>query len=62
MGESRVCTLTNKSGRAGLLLDFGFELQGGIRLNVVGCSGDSVKLRLRFGESAMELWLILRVL
>ena len=36
----------------GILLDFGIELHGGIRL--VNSSGRGVRIRLRFGESASE--------
>lgn len=50
------CILIHKGEAPGLLLDFGVELHGGIRIAVVegGFSSRSVRLRVRFGESAME--------
>lgn len=52
---TNLCVLTNKGEKAGLLLDFGVELQGGIQLLVRFCGKtSSTKLRIRFGESAME--------
>ena len=40
---------------AGVVLDFGFELQGGVRIAVAGTSsGKPVRLRVRFGESVSE--------
>ncbi|MFC3773121.1 alpha-L-rhamnosidase C-terminal domain-containing protein [Paenibacillus sp. GCM10012303] len=64
-GGDGQATLTRKNGcilrsgaenRAGLLIDFGLELQGGIQLCVWSANENrkSVKLRVRFGESAME--------
>ncbi len=50
------CTLKNKDGKAGgILLDFGRELHGGIEM-VVGALAENrpVKMRVRFGESAIE--------
>lgn len=64
-GGDGQATLTRKNGcilrsgaenRAGLLIDFGLELQGGIQLCVWSANANrkTVKLRIRFGESAME--------
>ncbi|MCR8660594.1 alpha-L-rhamnosidase-related protein [Paenibacillus endoradicis] len=51
------CILTNKGQSPAILLDFGMELHGGIRLSVVEgnhFSSRSIRIRIRFGESAME--------
>jgi len=64
-GGDGQATLTRKNGctlrsgaenRAGLLIDFGLELEGGIQLCVWSANENrkTVKLRVRFGESAME--------
>ena len=46
---------TKIASGAGVILDFGFELQGGIRIAVAGThSGKPVKVRVRFGESVSE--------
>ena len=52
----RPCILRNDGGSAGILLDFGMELQGGIQIFAWSCGGDTknARLRIRFGESAME--------
>lgn len=47
----QLCTLRNKTQQAGLLLDFGIEMQGGIEIVTHTTAG---KVRVRFGESAME--------
>ena len=46
---------SDNSHRAGILLDFGREIHGGLRISM-GTRPDKnpVRLRLRFGESAME--------
>ena len=46
-----LCILRNHDQKAGILLDFGIEMQGGIQL-VTHLTGG--KVRVRFGESAME--------
>jgi len=49
------CILRNRSGRAGILLDFGTELHGGVQLLTWNCGkAKTARLRVRFGESAME--------
>lgn len=50
------CVIRNYGGNAGILLDFGIEMQGGIQILAWSCGEDNrnVKLRIRFGESAME--------
>ena len=45
-----LCILRNHDQKAGILLDFGIEMQGGIQL-VTHLTGG--KVRVRFGESAM---------
>ena len=51
-----VCTLVSgaKGGEAGLLLDWGRELHGGVRIEVPGGVHRPVRVRVRFGESASE--------
>ena len=54
--NARVCVLRSQGGRRpGLLLDFGRELQGGLRI-VTGMPADNtpVRVRVRFGESVSE--------
>ena len=46
-----LCVLRNKTGKAGFLIDFGIELQGGIEIITHTTAGN---VRVRFGESAME--------
>lgn len=56
LGAASVCRMkSSPEVQASLLLDFGRELQGGIRI-VTGQypSGKPVKIRVRFGESASE--------
>jgi Bacterial alpha-L-rhamnosidase. len=49
------CILRNNGSRAGILLDFGVELHGGVQILVSSFGAKtSFKLRARFGESAME--------
>ena len=47
------CTLTNKGDPAGVLLDFGRELHGGLQIGNSEFSHGS-KVRIRFGESVGE--------
>lgn len=52
-----VCTLVRRAGEPppGVLLDFGRELHGGLRFEVpANSSGQPVRVRVRFGESASE--------
>ena len=56
LGAASVCRMkSSPEVQASLLLDFGRELQGGIRI-VTGQypSGKPVRIRVRFGESASE--------
>lgn len=49
------CILKNKGEIAGILLDFGVEIHGGISLLVWKASlPQGMRVRVRFGESAME--------
>ena len=49
------CVLINKGEKAGILLDFGMELQGGIEIYAWNTGKNrKAKLHVRFGESAME--------
>lgn len=50
------CVLKNKDGkRASLLLDYGVEIHGGIRILAwADSTGRGAKVRIRFGESASE--------
>lgn len=55
LNTGNACRLTNNGGKAGILLDFGMELHGGIEILAwSGGDGKKVRLRVRFGESAME--------
>lgn len=51
-----LCVMHNDAnGKAGILLDFGRELQGGLQLITdQSAGGKPVKVRIRFGESASE--------
>jgi alpha-L-rhamnosidase len=51
------CILRHEGSEPGILLDFGVELHGGVQICIVGGSNKdrrTAKLRVRFGESAME--------
>lgn len=53
--ENRLTQLTNTQGENSyILLDFGRELHGGIRLIAPKCTSVSPRLRLTFGESVSE--------
>lgn len=55
LGGISFCHLKNgKGGMNSMLFDFGAELQGGIQIVTGGNPANSVKLRIRFGESASE--------
>jgi alpha-L-rhamnosidase len=59
LSNHTACVLRNNGKPAGILLDFGRELQGGIQIAVsdlkaVGNNGKTVRLRVRFGESVSE--------
>jgi hypothetical protein len=51
-----LCVMHNDAtGKAGILLDFGRELQGGLQLITdQSAGGKPVRIRIRFGESASE--------
>lgn len=49
------CVLKNKGGQASILLDFGFEMQGGVQIFAWNCGEPGkANVRVRFGESAAE--------
>ena len=49
------CIMHNRGKEASILLDFGCEIHGGAVLYVwQETKGEGVKVRVRFGESAME--------
>jgi alpha-L-rhamnosidase len=56
LSGKNLCVIQNeKAGRAGLLLDFGVELHGGLQLITdQSRGGKPVRVRIRFGESAGE--------
>ena len=58
LGKSEACILKNEPGaeKAAVLLDFGRELHGNIRLTVSTIKNESsrAKMTIRFGESVME--------
>ncbi|TDH24212.1 alpha-L-rhamnosidase [Segetibacter sp. 3557_3] len=54
-GDQRVTRLVNKGGtRAGIILDFGREIHGGIQITTSTSNRVTRKLRIRFGESVSE--------
>jgi hypothetical protein len=55
-GKEAPCILRNSGSTAGILLDFGAELQGGIQITIWHTIKPrrTARLRVRFGESAME--------
>ena len=53
-GSSLGARLVNRGEPAGMLLDFGRELHGGLSLGMSPCTTPSARLRLRFGESVSE--------
>ncbi len=49
------CVLTNQDAQAGILLDFGRELHGGVQIMGIHSKNNKpVRLRVRFGESVSE--------
>ena len=58
LGKSEACVLKNEPGaeKAAVLLDFGRELHGNIRLTVstIKSASERAKMTIRFGESVME--------
>ncbi len=59
LSDGSSCILRNNGKPAGVLLDFGRELHGGLQIAVndlkpVGQNGKTVRLRVRFGESVNE--------
>ena len=53
-GSSCGTRLVNRGEPAGMLLDFGRELHGGLSLGMSPCTTPGTRLRLRFGESVSE--------
>ena len=53
-GSSCGTRLVNRGEPAGMLLDFGRELHGGLSLGMSPCTTPGARLRLRFGESVSE--------
>jgi alpha-L-rhamnosidase len=53
-GTSNGTKLVNRGEPAGILLDFGRELHGGIGIGTSPCTTAGARLRLRFGESVSE--------
>lgn len=49
-----VCTLSAKGENAGILLDFGVEFHGYVKLFISSVNPERVNIRVRFGESASE--------
>lgn len=59
LGSPPACVLRHEGHAPGILLDFGRELQGGVQIGVseleaVGANDKTVRMRVRFGESASE--------
>ncbi|HLQ98390.1 MAG TPA: alpha-L-rhamnosidase [Candidatus Dormibacteraeota bacterium] len=55
LNTGNACRMNNNGAQASLLIDFGMELHGGIEiLSWNGGDGKRTRLRVRFGESAME--------
>lgn len=50
----KVCTLTSKGSSSGVLIDFGVEFHGYLKLYISGVSTTRAHLRIRFGESVSE--------
>lgn len=50
----KVCTLSSNGESAGILLDFGVEFHGYVKLYISSVNPERVNLRIRFGESASE--------
>jgi alpha-L-rhamnosidase len=54
-GKNYCILRSNKDGKAGILLDFGQELHGGLQLVTdQSRGGKPIRVRIRFGESASE--------
>lgn len=54
LNAEEVCVLENKGAPASIVLDFGVEFHGNVKLFVKEVSQERVNLRVRFGESVME--------
>lgn len=54
--QNNPCVLHNQGGHAAILLDFGVEICGGLVISSWSCGQgiQNAKIRIRFGESAME--------
>ena len=50
----QTCVLTNKGEKAGILIDFGVEFHGYVKLFIHSVEPSRVKIRVRFGESVSE--------
>ena len=50
----RGAVLQSKAGPASILIDFGFEFHGSVKLYILSATPNRVRLRYRFGESAGE--------
>ncbi|WP_100407099.1 alpha-L-rhamnosidase-related protein [Bacillus solitudinis] len=56
LSADNACVLRNRGEEASILLDYGVEIYGGVQIAVWECGivPRSAKIRVRFGESAME--------
>ena len=54
LNATDLCVLENKGEPASIVLDFGVEFHGNLKLFVKDVSQERVNLRVRFGESVME--------
>lgn len=56
LAAENACILSNNGASAGILLDYGLELHGGVQITawIAGGEKKRVNLRVRFGESVME--------
>lgn len=55
VARSPYCLMTSKNDTASLVLDYGRELHGGLKLVVGGAREASQMMRVRFGESVSEV-------
>ncbi|GAA4741073.1 alpha-L-rhamnosidase C-terminal domain-containing protein [Flavisolibacter ginsenosidimutans] len=53
-GAQAVCKFINKKGYAGLVLDFGKQIHGGLQITTSQSNRVTRKVRIRFGESVSE--------
>lgn len=53
--QSKICVLKNSAGvKSSVILDFGIEMHGAVRIITKGVRPERVNIRVRFGESVME--------